>query len=148
MSTIQQKKCNWTKKHWKKPYSRSEWCFAQLWLCAAISYLVMTGMIKKKPKRAEGKYCKCCLCSTSHIFKHLETNLVTGCNEIMSSDDIIPQDTIWTREGILYKWWETEHTIVILWKGRQIAQKRNTRASGYNVVLSRHPNTALNLLQI
>lgn len=43
---------------------------------------------------------------------------------------------------------ETEHTVVILWKGRQIAQKRNTAASGHNVVLSNHQNIALNLVKV
>lgn len=42
---------------------------------------------------------------------------------------------------------ETEHTIVVLWEGRQIAQKQNTAISGYNVVLPRHQNIALNLLK-
>lgn len=38
----------------------------------------------------------------------------------------------------------TEHTVVISWKGRQIAQKQNTAASGHNMVLSSHQNIALN----
>lgn len=42
----------------------------------------------------------------------------------------------------------TDHTVVILWKGRQIAQKQNTAASGHNVVLSSHQNISLSLVKV
>lgn len=42
----------------------------------------------------------------------------------------------------------TENTVVISWKGRQIAQKRNTAASGHNEVLSNHQNIVLNLVKV
>lgn len=42
----------------------------------------------------------------------------------------------------------TEHTVVTLWKGRQIAQKQNIAASGHNAVLSSHQNIVLNLVKV